>query len=281
MNRIILLAGVSTLAMSIAPALSADFGERFEGRLPAVSGVNAKIEAGYTWFHTPFGDANVWRGAGAVSFPIGERFGLQIDAGLGNISAGGGSGITFGGGAAHLFWRDPETALFGLYTDVVGVGSTGFGGGGTIWRFGAEAELYLDRVSIEAFAGGDHVSGGGTNRTFFSAEAFAALYVTDNVRVHAGIGHRFNSTYGRIGGEAIMPFASNNVALFADATFARNTTTVGGGVRVYFGDPGKSLIDRHRQDDPRIRLLDLFAGPSLVNGGGGGTVPPPSGEGAT
>ena len=31
------------------------------------------------------------------------------------------------------------------------------------------------------------------------------------------------------------------------------------GLRFYFGDDGKSLIDRHRQDDPRDRGFDLFA----------------------
>ena len=37
-----------------------------------------------------------------------------------------------------------------------------------------------------------------------------------------------------------------------------------GGVRYYFGDPNKSLIDRHRQDDPEPDLTgDLsVSGPS-------------------
>ena len=31
------------------------------------------------------------------------------------------------------------------------------------------------------------------------------------------------------------------------------------GLKGYFGDEGKSVIDRHRQDDPRNRVLDLFS----------------------
>jgi hypothetical protein len=92
--------------------------------------------------------------------------------------------------------------------------------------------------------------------TYFTGEALGAFYVTDNVRIHGGVGHRFDETFGRIGAEAILPFAANNVALYTDGTFGSDTTTIRAGLRVYFGQRGKSLIDRHREDDPKIRLFD-------------------------
>ena len=37
------------------------------------------------------------------------------------------------------------------------------------------------------------------------------------------------------------------------------------GIKGYFGgDPGQSLIDRHRQDDPPNRMLDLFGAASIL-----------------
>ena len=268
-----LLAGGSVLALSMAPALAADFTERFEGREPAVSGINAKVEGGYTWIDIGGVNADLWHGAGAVSVPIGQQFGLQVDAGVGRFGVPGAGSATLAGAAAHLFWRDPAIGLIGLYGDGVGLwANTGGGGSLSLWRYGVEAELYLDRISIEGFVGGDHVRGGGATLNTFSGEAMAAFYATDNIRVHGGIGQRFEQTYGRVGGEAILPFASNNVAVFADASFSRNVTTVGGGMRVYFGEAGKSLIDRHRKDDPRI---DLFDGFQFLPTGGSPPPPPP------
>jgi hypothetical protein len=250
--------------------MAADFTERFEGREPAVSGINGKIEGGYTWLNLNGIDANLWHGAGAISVPLGQQFGLQIDAGIGNVSTSGLPSITLAGGGAHLFWRDPSIGLVGLYGDGVNLSATG--ANATVWRYGVEAELYLDRISLEGFVGGDHLRGAGGVQNTFTAEAIAALYATDNIRIHGGVSHRFNQTFGRVGAEAILPFASNNVAVYADGTFGRDVTTIGGGVRVYFGESGKSLIDRHRKDDPRIYLFDGF---EFLNS----APPPPSGGG--
>jgi hypothetical protein len=241
---------------AIAADAPANFEEKFDGVQPAVSAINGKIEAAYTYIDVDnVGDTNMGDLAGSIAYPVGERFGLQFDAGVATAND---LGTGFGAGL-HAFWRNPETALLGFYGDVVRY-DTDFGPDITTWRYGAEAELYLDRVSLEGFVGGDTIDAGGSNESFFSAEAMAAFYVTDDFRLHAGVGHRFDDTFGRIGAEAMLPFASRNVALFGDGTFGDDVLTARAGVRVYFGEAGKSLKDRHRQDDPRIRLFDVFGG---------------------
>ena len=44
--------------------------------------------------------------------------------------------------------------------------------------------------------------------------------------------------------------------MYASGSFGSDYTQALGGVRVYFGDPGKSLIRRHREDDPDNSLPD-------------------------
>ncbi len=250
---------IGTAAWAADPVLVVDqqqFEERYEAK-PAVSGINGKIEAAYTWYDIDGldDDLDLWSGAGAISIPLGHSFGLQVDGGIGRYD-GGGQSATGYGVAGHLFWRNPDMALVGLYGDYQRISDFDI----TTWRIGVEAELYLDRISLEGFAGAENVDLGGADETYFSGEALAAFYLTDDFRIHAGAGHRFDELYGIVGAEAMLPFGGNNVALFTDATFSEDVTSVRGGVRVYFGEAGKSLMARHREDDPRIRLFDPFVG---------------------
>lgn len=246
---------LATAAYAADPVLVVDeqqFEARYEAK-PAVSGINGKIEAAYTWVDIDgLGDADFFNGAGAISIPIGQRFGLQLDAGVGRFS-GDGSSTAYGVGA-HAFWRNPDVALLGVYGDYQSTTDFDLDS----MRLGVEAELYLGRFSLEGFAGGERVDIGPDDETYFTGEALAAFYITDDFRVHGGVGHRFDETYGVLGAEAMLPFASNNVALFTDGRFSSDATAIRGGVRVYFGEAGKSLVARHREDDPRIRLFDAF-----------------------
>lgn len=237
---------------------------------PAVSAFNGKFEAAYVWSRLDgAGSSDGLQAAGAVSFPLGHSFGLQIDGGLARVSGG-----TAGGIGAHLFWRRPETALVGVYADFQRNGGLDY----STWRLAAEGELYFGRFSLEGLAGAETVRADTFRETYFTGEALAAFYVTDNVRIHGGVGHRFDETFGRIGAEAILPFAANNVALYTDGTFGSDTTTIRAGLRVYFGQHGKSLIDRHREDDPKIRLFDgappIHRVANPVNEDDGQTPPP-------
>ena len=252
-------------------AFSADFNERFEGVKPAVSGFNGKLDFGYTYLDVDgTGSGNAFHGVGSLSAPITNDFGVQFDVGGAHLKGnnGGGSANAFGAGT-HLFWRNPDVALLGAYAHYMR-----FNGGGSAVndvRFGAEAEIYLDQVSIEGFAGADFVSSGGSDKTFASLDLVGAYYFNENFRLHAGISHEFDQTFGKIGGEAMLPFGSNNVALYADGSFSKDVTQISTGLRIYFGEAGKSLRARHREDDPKTRLTDLY---KLTGLGGGATTPP-------
>jgi hypothetical protein len=101
-----------------------------------------------------------------------------------------------------------------------------------------------------------------------------AYYVTDDLKL--SIGHRY---YGgknalALGGE--WSFASfNNVApaLFVEGRVGEHDASgVWAGVRVYFGQKPKSLIRRHREDDPPVGLKDS----ALAFGNAGTTSVPAS-----
>ena len=112
---------------------------------PAVSGLNGKFEfsAGALTLPTP---TFVGRAAGALTIPIGDRFGLQAD-----FSASTAPGFTTSA-AVHMFARDPSAFLLGA--------SVGFvrSPGSLVVAAGPEAELYRDRWTVEAWAGASMVN---------------------------------------------------------------------------------------------------------------------------
>lgn len=250
-----------------------------EGTKPAVSGINGKLDLGYNYidFNNVPGYFDAPYAIGTISFPVGHSFGVQIDAGYARYSSSVFAGsLSIGGGAVHAFWRNPDVALAGIYAHYVDLSVAGVSAG--IWRLGAEAEIYLDRVSIEAFAGADLLNAPIGNQEFFMGDIYAAFYATDNIRLQAGVVHSFNNTVARIGGEAMLPFGANNVSLYANGSFGSGIDSVHAGLRIYFGESGKSLIDRHRQDDPKTRLTDFFGfdvnfvPPPIVRGCPPGTI---------
>ncbi len=269
------LVAASVISVSISgTVLAADFAERFEGGKPAVSGFNGKLDLGYTYLDlggtTPH--FNSVTGIASLSAPLGQSFGVQFDAGIGRLSNSGGSANAAGVGS-HLFWRNPDAGLIGAYGHYVRLS----GGGSSLSnvRIGAEAELYLDQVSLEGFAGADVTRfSGGTRTTKASLDFTAAYYFTDNFRVQAGVSHSFDKTLGKLGMEAMLPMVANNVALYADGAFGNQITKVSTGIRIYFGESGKSLKARHREDDPKARLFDLYAISGLTPAGGTVTPPP-------
>jgi hypothetical protein len=260
-----------TLGLS---AQAADFQEKFEAK-PAVSGINGKLEIGYSNIDISGSSDNLngIYGVGSIALPVTEQFGVQIDAGVGSFDTS--PDTTAAGIGAHGFWRDPSQGLLGIYGHYANV--SGGGQSANVWRLGTEGEAYFDRVSLEAFVGADFVDTPGGNATFFSGDLVAAFYATDNFRVHAGIGHQFDETFAQVGGEAMLPFASNNIALFADADIGEDVQAYNVGLRIYFGESGKSLKARHRQDDPRSRLLDFF-GAAFSNSDNGASSPPACSE---
>ena len=101
--------------------------------------------------------------------------------------------------------------------------------------------------------------------TFFAPNRFfdfirASYYVTDNFRLSIGHRYTFGSHALTLGAEHGVALGGGRMAsLFAEGEFAEgDNNAVLGGLRIYFGQHDKSLIERHRQDDPL--LAELRAG---------------------
>lgn len=259
-NLTSLLASTALALVLVSAARAADFDAAFGGPKPAVSGLNGKLELGYDQLWNDSANAGGLYGVGSVSMPLGQSVGVQIDAGIASVSAFGAS-ANAGGAALHAFWRNPDSGLLGLYAHYVGLFD---GGDGSVWRVGAEGEAYMNRVSLEAFAGADIANVSGTSQTTFSGDFTAAYYITDNFRLHAGIKQAFERVSGRIGFEAAPAPATTNFSLFADGTISEDAYGVRAGMKIYFGEAGKSLLARHREDDPHQRLFDAFTGAPVV-----------------
>jgi hypothetical protein len=239
--------------------------------LPAVSAFNGKFDGGGGAFDgRKFGFST-----GALSAPLGQNFGAQLDA-----IGGGGEATGFIGGAGHLFWRDPSKGLIGAYGSLthfagdrlftIGNFPTGGIGARFLGRIAPEVELYFGRFSFEGQAGYQFSDAGRSfnlrrrdfdtrDRGFYSL-ADVAYYVTDDLRV--ALGHRFvvNRNALAAGIEYQLPFDSTfAMTLFAEGRFGEDHYRAAwGGIRIYFGDEKKTLIRRHREDDPARSPIEEF-----------------------
>ena len=225
----------------IRSAASSHAGAELE--LPAVDGINARFSVAKS-----FDETEILWGEGSLTIPLGHRFGLQLDVGAVELEAGM-FDIPIYGASVHFFWRDPARGLIGVYADTIHI--TDFGGFGGINFHGValETEQYWDRVTFENHLGindGDYI-----DPAFFSRSTIA-YYPLDALRLH--VGH----VYGRdhhtftLGGE----WGLGTIRHAATSLFVDSTISEGGdmaaltGFRVYLGRSNKSLIRRHREDDP-------------------------------
>lgn len=288
--RIGLLCSSALLAVWGLPAFAADLaGPAVADRaMPegastrqAVAGINGKIEVFGGGTDGDAGRVGGWmRGkdgpegalAGSLSIPVGHSLGLQIDG----LAATRGDAFS-GGGGAHLFWRDPARGLLGLY------GST-FHSGDIDWtrtHAGVEAEGYFGRVTLAGIVGqesnrGDglaSISGSRSSRFFDVVDA--KFYVHQDVKL--SLGHRYVDGLhaAALGAEYLFhPGSRMAVSGFVEGRFAEeNNRAVWAGIKVYFGNEDKSLMRRHREDDPQNYMADLnylSARPKAV------VLPPPA-----
>lgn len=215
---------------------------------PAVSGPNGKlsVEGG------TFDDEAAGIALGSFALPLGHSFGLQADGALGTIDD-----ETMGGGGLHLFTRDPSSYLFGAY------GSFHTWDSIDIWRVAGEAELYLGRFTLDGLAGYESVDVPSTvggldvltpDDEHFFGQGDIAYYINDDFKVYGGYRYLNETSFGSAGAEYLIRGHDVPVSLFARGDFGNEDyTSVTGGLKVYLsGDSQKSLIDRHRRDDPDI-----------------------------
>ncbi len=227
--------------MMLTGALAADVGP---GCIPAVSAVNGKIEGAGGYYEDEVSDGARFHGVASLSLPLGCLFGAQIDVGAGDLDGDG-----FIGAGGHLFMRDPSSYLLGAHAQYIDLS------GEDIFRFGPEAELYLDNVTLSAMAGFEDVESFDTDDVVAQVEA--AYYVSDNFKLYGGYRNFLSVNAGVVGFEFQPESLPGSV--FVDAMVGSDDyVSVMGGLRFYFGAEDKSLKARHREDDPGS-LFNLLA----------------------
>ena len=219
--------------------------------LPAVSGINGKISAFGGWEEYDLGpDGGLFGVDGSLSFPLGHSFGLQIDGMASSLD-----GEFIGGAAAHLFWRDPSAGLIGLYGDWITRDDSGV----DTWRIGVEGEFYSGPISIEAivgYEGADVPAIVLIDDEDIFAYADLAYYATPDLRFSVGYRRLNDLDIAALGAEWQLPTGfMGGTSLFAEGRIGEDDyASVWAGLRVYVGAESKTLIRRHREDDPGNKL---------------------------
>ncbi len=229
---------------------------------PAVSGKNGKIEASGGTIN----DEESGFIEGAYSMPWGEEHGLQFDASVGSVDGD----LTYGG-AVHLFERDPSSGLVGVYASYHNIDAGAFDV--AIGRAALEGEYYSGRWTLSGMFGAEF---GDISKGVFTI-AEVSVYPIDNLRLY--LGHHFTQgdEMGKLGAEwQVTSNANTGVAMFLEGRDGANGyDSVFLGLRMYFGD-NKTLIRRHREDDPQIRMQeDFFAVDAACGDGSCSGTPAP------
>lgn len=207
---------------------------------PAVDGVNFKVSAvtgvigGYA--------NHMFIASMAAPIPYLSNFGIQLDLGIGDYR----SGFTSAASGLHLFYRNPDQGLLGLYGDW-GYVDNEHGG-----RVGVEAAAYNGRWSVDAVAGvrfGQHYD------TEFFDEVDLSYYFTDNLK--GSVGHRLISrgNVANIGFE-YMPDTTAGWSIYGEAEAGEDSYSGAWlGLRYSFGQgSATTLIERDRTADPIVRI---------------------------
>lgn len=236
-----------------APAKSQD-------ALPAVDGLSGKLRLSGA---TADGD-NSAGVEGAITFPLAHRFGMQLDLGAGRLETPYDGYTAYQGAGAHVFWRDPSKGMIGIETSYAHLNAYD---GVHTYSAGVEAERYWDRFTLAGVMG---VTGGSDTtvshsqdrfrydiKTEFVAGSRLTWYPYDNVALSASGAVAGDEVGAGLGAE----FALASSHSYQPSLFVRAVMSEGGdvyalaGVNIYFGQRSKSLIRRHREDDPPIANL--------------------------
>lgn len=238
---------VVSLAMLSATAAAA------QHPLSAVDGPSGKLMV----IHGGMG-GNRWTGLeGAVTLPLGQRFGLQLDGAAGELDGSLGNSAFYGTGA-HLFWRDPSTGMIGVEAGFARLDARG---SINTYSLGLEAERYWDSITLGGVIGLTDASGetfsptvGHDLSTHFVAGTSLSWYPDDNLALTVAGAVAGGQAVASIGAE----WAPTSASSMQPSLFARAALHEGGevtalaGLSLYFGGKPKPLIRRHREDDPAI-----------------------------
>lgn len=242
------------LVAAVLAATSASAQSPAPGNLPAVDGYNGKI-AGVGGAKdgnaTGFADLN-------LTIPVGHRYGVQFDAGLGSHD---GHFVHVTG--AHLFWRDPSHGLAGIEI----VHGRSAGPNFSLLRIGLEGEYYYRNWTFQLRGGFQtlDIERGGY------VDAFVSWYPDPNLRIRAGGQLAHGARSNRFIGSAEYLFATSGTtgfSAFLDGSVGQDGfTNFFVGLRLHLGRKAKTLIRRHREDDPEGLVIPTIK--DLPSGTGG------------
>ena len=230
------------LMFSTSWSLAADVGP--PGCIPAVSGFNGKLDGSVGYLEDNDDEGMRFQGVATLSMPVGCLLGIQLDVGAGDLD-----GDEYFGVQGHVFIRDPESYLLGATAHYVELS------GDDVFRVGPEAELYLDNITISGVATFE-MTNGDLNDDDLVAGLQASFYATEDFALSAGYRHFLDTDAAALGFE-YQP-TSWPGSVYVDAMVGTDDyLSIVGGVRFYFGGEEKSLIRRHREDDPSTLFLWL------------------------
>lgn len=254
--------------------------------LPAVSQINGKV--GYSGGNINSESGHLFDGS--ISLPVSHAFGFQADGLYSRVSD-----MDLYGGAGHFFWRNPGRGLIGV------TGGYLARDGAETFQTGLESQYYYKQFTFGAFAGVGSITYANsapfieTNPTRFVGRLSADYYALQNLRL--GVAYTTALENNLVQGSIEYQTPIRGLALTAEVAkgdFGYDHWLLG--LRYYFGG-NKSLVQRHRQDDPPSlmhQVLYTFGGydaeferksakftssspENPENPGSGGTTPPGGG----
>jgi hypothetical protein len=238
---------------------------------PAVDGINGKLYD----FGGSLADHGIYGSRGAISFPLGGPWGLQIDGTAGSYGQD-----FFGSIAGHLFWRNSQQGLLGIYADYTYLDEFG---GAHVTHIAGEGEYYWQRWTLQGIVGvefGNNATqttitkstkpppnfftpGVVTTNTFtegydvrtrFFDQINLKYYLTDNWDAY--VGHRY------LGGKNALALGSEYAWSLGNGVMASAFVEgrvgesdfhgIWGGLRLHFSANDKTLFALHRQADPNL-----------------------------
>jgi hypothetical protein len=266
--KISILALVAAAGLSILPASAEN------SSTAAVSAPNGKVSVTGGWDAATGNPGSFdFGGSAAFAVPLGDYFGFQ-----GDVAAGQFAGVTSYSGAAHLFNRDPNAYLVGLVGGGVWTGSS------SSYLVGPEAELYLGNITLGGSAAFVSNTTAGVTSSSYLASGDIKYYPMPNMKLELGAATFSGSKTAHVGAEwqfaDQMPLTVSTTATVGD----NNLIAANVGLTFYFGGTSKTLIDRHRHEDPAnvSQLLVYYNGAyRYVNVAPGSVLPGTGTNGGT
>lgn len=217
------------------------------GPLPAVGGINANIsvEGGL------YDNDEAFLSLGSVTVPAGHAWGMQFDGAAGAID-----GEAIIGGGFHLFNRDPDRYLIGLFASYHDWKDF------QISRIAAETEFYWNEFTVRSLVGFEHIRyprqiGPMVLTDRDDGHVFGKLdlawYPTEDLELFGGFHYESEAPLGAIGLEYRFstPAFTHPISFFATGHFGEDEyIRATAGLRIYFGDDGRSLRQIRRELDP-------------------------------